>query len=219
MVCAKPEKQRDHRAPSADRAELWKDFIPLIGLAGGGTSDLGNAHAKGTRRNHLLADLPLETLSSHQLKLFSHQPALRCLCWWDLGWPCQVSPCGSAPRAARCPVPAQALCRARASEHSLWPWNDSRFYSLFCAGSVCTVLLSVVFFSFQASCGTISAARWSRSRLLRQPRLKVSFACTIAPGDQLCFCLKSWLSKLPYFWLSGHHLLIIVSLFLTTVLN
>lgn len=100
-------------------------------------------HAEGTRRYHLLADPPLETLSSHQPKLISRQPALNCLRWRDLHRPCDSAPA----QAAQSPSPAQALCRIRPLEHSLWLWNNLRFYPLACAGSVCTVLLSVGFFS------------------------------------------------------------------------
>lgn len=54
------------------------------------------------------------------------------------------------------------------------------------------------------------------------PTLKALLGCSTSGRNQLLFCLEtegSQLATLPYFCLSGHHILITVSLFLTTVLN
>lgn len=73
IICAKPEKQQNHRALKAH----WKDFVLvgflLIVLVGSGMFEFDNSCTKCPRRQNLLADLPLEVLPSPHLEPIPHQ--------------------------------------------------------------------------------------------------------------------------------------------------
>lgn len=216
-----------------------EDFLPLqlllmkIGLAGGGSLGFGTSYATRTRRYNLLADLP--SRNALELQLNSSQLGTACMsqpprvsalsCLISIGsQPC----CVSAPSCWQDWLLGSVLCTEGAQYlHQILSFSTS------CDTSQAFIQHSAQdLHVFCCSKWLFSLSRPQNQSLCRAhpraahykhlPTLKALLGCSTSGRNQLLFCLEtegSQLATLPYFCLSGHHILITVSLFLTTVLN